>query len=49
MLGTPNSLPFYALFCGSFLTAAGALSIAVRVLLLGYDARPQGNAEESVV
>ena len=49
MLGTPNSLPFYALVSGSFLTAAGALSIAIRVLLLGASARPQGSAEESVV
>ena len=49
MLGTPNSLPFYALAGGSLLTAIGALSIAIRVFLLGADARPQGSAEESVV
>ena len=49
MLGTPNSLPFYALASGSLLTAIGALSIAIRVFLLGADARPQGSAEESVV
>ena len=49
MLGTPNSLPFYALAGGSILTAVGALSIAIRVFLLGADARPQGSAEESVV
>lgn len=49
MLGTPNSLPFYALAIGSILTAVGALSIAIRVFLLGADARPQGAAEESVV
>ena len=49
MLGTPNSLPFYALACGSILTAIGALSISIRVFLLGADARPQGSAEESVV
>ena len=49
MLGTPNSLPFYALASGSLLTALGALSIAIRVFLLGADARPQGAAEESVV
>jgi len=49
MLGTPNSLPFYALAGGSLLTAIGALSISIRVFLLGADARPQGNAEESVV
>lgn len=49
MLGTPNSIPFYALTCGSLLTAIGALSIAIRVFLLGAEARPQGAAEESVV
>ena len=49
MLGTPNSLPFYALACGSLLTAIGALSISIRVFLCGAEARPQGNAEESVV
>ena len=49
MLGTPNSLPFYALASGSLLTAVGALTIAIRVFLLGPDARPQGAAEESVV
>ena len=49
MLGTPNSLPFYALGGGSLLTAIGAFSIAIRVSLLGADARPQGSAEESVV
>jgi len=49
MLGTPNSLPFYALAIGSILTAIGALSISIRVFLLGAEARPQGSAEESVV
>lgn len=49
MLGTPNSLPFYALAAGSLLTASGALSIAIRVFVLGVDARPQGSAGESVV
>ena len=49
MLGTPNSLPFYALAGGSLLTAIGALSISIRVFLLGPDAKPQGAAEESVV
>jgi TRAP-type C4-dicarboxylate transport system permease small subunit len=49
MLGTPNSLPFYALAGGSLLTSLGSLSIAIRVFLLGADARPQGSAEESVV
>ncbi len=49
MLGTPNSLPFYALASGSLLTAIGALSISIKVFLLGAEARPQGSAEESVV
>ena len=49
MLGTPNSLPFYALAGGSLLTAIGALSLSIRVFLLGPEARPQGAAEESVV
>jgi len=48
VLGTPGSLPFYALAAGSVLTALGSLSIAVRVWVLGADARPQGNPEESV-
>lgn len=49
MLGTPNSLPYYALASGSLLVAVGALSISIRVFLLGPEARPQGAAEESVV
>ena len=49
MLGTPNSLPFYALATGSALTALSALVISVRVLLLGEAYRPHGSAEESVV
>ena len=49
MLGTPNSLPFYALASGSILTALGARSLSIRVFLLGPEAKPQGAAEESVV
>lgn len=49
MLGTPNSLPFYALAIGSALTALSALVISVRVLLLGEAYHPHGSAEESVV
>jgi TRAP-type C4-dicarboxylate transport system permease small subunit len=48
MLGTPGSLPFYALAIGSVLTALVSLSIAARVWVLGYDARPIANPEESV-
>lgn len=49
MLGTPNSLPFYAVGVGSGLTAIAAFSLAIRVALLGESARPQANHEESVV
>lgn len=48
VLGTPGSLPFYALAIGSLLTAIGAASIAVRVFILGADAAPQGRPEDSV-
>lgn len=48
MLGTPGSLPFYALAAGSALTALGALVLALRVALLGPAAAPQPNPEESV-
>jgi TRAP-type C4-dicarboxylate transport system permease small subunit len=48
LLGTPGSLPFYALAAGSALTAIGALSIATRVWLLGAEAAPQGKPEDSV-
>ncbi len=48
MLGTPGSLPFFALAAGSALTAASALTLALRVALLGADAAPQPNPEESV-
>ena len=49
MLGTPNSIPFHALACGSLFVAIGALSIAIRFFLLAAEARPRGAAEESVV
>lgn len=48
LLGTPGSLPFYALASGSVLTAIGSLSIAIRVALLGPEAAPQGKPEDSV-
>ena len=48
VLGTPGSLPYFALTAGSVLTAIGAVSIAIRVMLLGADAAPQGKPEESV-
>lgn len=48
MLGTPGSLPFYALAIGSVLTSLVSLSIAMRVWLVGYDARPIADPEKSV-
>lgn len=48
MLGTPGSLPFYSLAAGSALTALSALSLALRVAVLGHEAAPQPNPEESV-
>lgn len=48
MLGTPGSLPFYALAVGSVMTSIVSLSIAARVWVLGYEARPIANPEESV-
>jgi len=48
MLGTPGSLPFYALAIGSLLTSLVSISLAGRVWILGYDARPIANPEESV-
>ncbi len=48
MLGTPGSLPFYALAAGSALTALSALVLALRVALLGAEAAPEANPEESV-
>jgi TRAP-type C4-dicarboxylate transport system permease small subunit len=48
MLGTPGSLPFYALAIGSVLTSVASFSIAARVWILGFDARPIANPEESV-
>jgi len=48
LLGTPGSLPFHALAAGAALTAICTLSIALRVAILGPDARPQGNPEEII-
>lgn len=49
MLGTPGSLPFYALALGSLLTAVSSLSIALKIALLGLHARPEADPENSVV
>lgn len=48
ILGTPGSIPYWALTGGSFLIALSALSIALRVTVLGSAAAPQGKAEDSV-
>ncbi|SON58456.1 TRAP-type C4-dicarboxylate transport system, small permease component (plasmid) [Hartmannibacter diazotrophicus] len=48
LLGTPGSLGYYALAVGAALTAVGAVSIAIRVALLGPDAAPEGRPEDSV-
>lgn len=48
ILGTPGSIPYWALSGGAFLLALSALSIALRVAMLGSAAAPQGRAEDSV-
>lgn len=48
ILGTPGSIPYWALSGGAFLLAVSALSIALRVAMLGSAAAPQGRAEDSV-
>ena len=47
ILQIPRSLGYYALGFASLLTAVCSLTIAVRVALLGPDAAPQPNPEES--
>lgn len=48
VLGTPGSLPYYALVFGAVLTAVGTLVIALRVAALGSIAAPKGRPEDSV-
>jgi TRAP-type C4-dicarboxylate transport system permease small subunit len=48
ILGLPRSLGYYALTFGALLTAVSSLTIAVRVALLGPEAAPEPNPEESV-
>ena len=48
ILGLPRSLGYYALSFGAGLTAVCSLTVALRVALLGPDAAPQPNPEESV-
>lgn len=48
ILHLPRSLGYYALSFGALLTAICNLTIALRVALLGPEAAPQPNPEESV-
>jgi TRAP-type C4-dicarboxylate transport system permease small subunit len=48
ILGLPRSLGYYALSFGALLTAVCSLTVAIRVALLGPEAAPQPNPEESV-
>lgn len=48
ILGTPGSLPYYAMVAGCLLTAVGSLTIALRVAVLGPSAAPQPDPEDSV-
>jgi TRAP-type C4-dicarboxylate transport system permease small subunit len=48
VLGTPGSLPYFALVLGAILTAAGTLVVALRVAALGSIAAPKGRPEDSV-
>jgi TRAP-type C4-dicarboxylate transport system permease small subunit len=48
ILGLPRSLGYYALSFGALLTAVCSLTVALRVALLGPEAAPEPNPEESV-
>lgn len=48
ILGTPGSLPYYAMLTGCLLTAVGSFTIAIRVAVLGPSAAPQPDPEDSV-
>lgn len=48
VLGTPGSLPYYAMILGAVLTAVGTFVVALRVAALGSQAAPQGRPEDSV-
>jgi TRAP-type C4-dicarboxylate transport system permease small subunit len=49
ILHLPRSLGYYALSFGALLTAVCSLTVALRVAVLGPEAAPQPNPEESVV
>jgi TRAP-type transport system small permease protein len=48
ILGLPRSLGYYALSFAALLTAVCSLTVALRVAILGPEAAPQPNPEESV-
>jgi TRAP-type C4-dicarboxylate transport system permease small subunit len=48
IFGLPRSIGYYALSFGALLTAWCSLSIGIRVALLGPEAAPEPNPEESV-
>jgi TRAP-type C4-dicarboxylate transport system permease small subunit len=48
ILGLPRSLGYYALSFGALLVAICSLTIALRVALIGPEAAPEPNPEESV-
>ncbi|RDV04511.1 TRAP transporter small permease [Undibacter mobilis] len=48
VLGTPGSLPYFALALGAILTALTTMTIAIRIGLLGSAAAPQARPEDSV-
>lgn len=48
ILGLPRSLGYYALSFGALFTAVCSLTVALRVAVLGPEAAPQPNPEESV-
>lgn len=48
ILGLPRSLGYYALSFGALFTAICSLTVALRVTVLGPEAAPQPNPEESV-
>jgi TRAP-type C4-dicarboxylate transport system permease small subunit len=48
ILGLPRSLGYYALSFGAAFTAVCSLTVAIRIALIGPEAAPQPNPEESV-
>ena len=48
ILQLPRNIGYYAIALAALLTALCSLTIAIRVALLGPEAAPQPNPEESV-